>query len=732
MTLNIDIEGPFWHAEADVLRLADPERAWALRELFVDLGSRNITRQQVLLPGTMLVLVFARSVRISPTASNNPSYLFVRPNNDAPPADNIGISQIRELLLAGKIALLLVQADPAQWDDVDVDRPGSVRCLAGHISLDVLAPERSTTKSGLYGALDLELPPSPLPDRPGAALVPSLSVHGSGVTLVGKGRLPWQAERVMAPFQLARIVPDPRPDGGAAQRGYRLTLETERMLPAERAAVVAAWGRLAASLDPANPAGAAGALVSAPRWATLSVANPGAIPRMYWLAQPWNAGAPHALPLHIERDELVLVLADQSPYDRDRPATALARTILDDVTISRTAQGAATEIRVQIRAARPGAAAPLAGSLAYDATPITGGWDERYTLSGAETAFDPVEVPRAVRAALGQPAPAWAPGAGAIPIEPPVVWAFSPLEDGWAQLPIPNLTDQMYLDAQLARDPQPIQPLLAGAVAYGNDAPGVLAGLPAEHAWSLTLLDADAIDGTWTMRQASASAPLVLTRVALALAGPEVSVNGLVWLATGRPTSEDALPTLDDWIAGLRPIALRTVDPAVDVLPPLAKTTIASLAFALRPSTAVPSAELGAWSMTLAVDAARFRTMVDAHLVPADAFARDLPLVWRRHRTLPMVQALPMTQMPITALPVSETSRLSACTAYIVRNRITRKGMRRKISTKAMTRIRSGSSIGLRVWRTMTRRKPRTRPRPQPTSVISSVRSAASSRKMSV
>ena len=60
MTLNIDIEGPFWHAEADVLRLADPERAWELRELFVDLGSRNITRQQVLLPGTMLVLVFAR------------------------------------------------------------------------------------------------------------------------------------------------------------------------------------------------------------------------------------------------------------------------------------------------------------------------------------------------------------------------------------------------------------------------------------------------------------------------------------------------------------------------------------------------------------------------------------------------------------------------------------------------------------------------------------------------
>src|SRR4051794_30771829 len=102
------IVGPFWNADADLLRAATPTRSWDLRELFVDLGSRDYTSEKVLLPGTMVVLAFVRTVRIVPTAAASPSYNFVRPKNDSLPAETIGIAEIRQLLLAGRISLLLV------------------------------------------------------------------------------------------------------------------------------------------------------------------------------------------------------------------------------------------------------------------------------------------------------------------------------------------------------------------------------------------------------------------------------------------------------------------------------------------------------------------------------------------------------------------------------------------------------------------------------------------------
>jgi hypothetical protein len=652
---QFEIAGPFWTAEADLFHLKVPTSAWALRELFVEIAPRDATGGKVLLPGTLLVLAFVRTVRIQPTTSADPSYGFRRRPDDKPPAETIGIAELRQCVLDGRLALLLVQADPSQWDSHDLERLGTVCCLAGHVSLDVLAPESATTTSSLYGALDLEQPGA-VPDRPGAALVPTLSVHASGVTLLGKARLPWQDARITAPFQLARILPDPALPGGERQPGYRLTIEADRLTAGEQAEISRAWARLAASVDAANPANAAaGTGAPGPRWATLSVANPKSIPRMYWQAHPWHTGTP----LHIERGELALLLADQSPYDRHQPATTLARTVLDDVIISRTSTGAAAEVTLRVRAQRGGVTQPLPGSLTYTAASGAGGWDERYTLTGVDTAFDPVETPRLIREALASPAPSWAPGPQAQPVSPPVLWAFTPLEDGWAQLPILNLTAQMYMDAQLARAPVVAQALLAGAVAYGNDDPDVLAQLPREQPWTLTLLDADGIDGTWTLRQAGPAAPLVLASVSLTLQGPEVVIDGLLWLATGRPTPEDALPTLDDWITGLQPVALRTIDPDIDVLRPLAEVMVASLAFALRSSTQQPSAQLDAWSTVLGVDARWFKAMVDARLLPDDAFGRNRPLVWRRHATLPMVQALPMTQSRSPAVFPSASRQLA-------------------------------------------------------------------------
>jgi hypothetical protein len=641
------INGPFWNADADLVRLATPTRAWAFRDLYVDLGTRDYTTTKALLPGTMMVLCWVRTVRITPNATATPTYTFTRSTGEVAPPETLTPADIKRYVLDGTLALLLVQADPAQWKSDDPTRLGTVTCTAGHIALDVLRGDTTGSRAALYRALAIT-EQAPAADRPGAALLPgALSVHASGMTVYGQAKLPWENAPITAPFQVTRVIPDPNPLLTGAIRTYRLTVETERLVASEQAALTAAWGRLAAAIDPGNPALGLQS-PSAPRWATLEVANPKAIPRMYWFVQPWQT-APASLPLHVEREELNLVLSDQARFDRERPATTVARTLLDDVKITRTdLGGGAATVTLDVTALRRQGAGAVAGTLRYDASAPAGSWIETAKLSGVLTAPDPTETPRLVRESLDLAAPDWAPGTPttpATPVDPAVLWGFVPLEDGWAQLPIPNLTDQAYLDAQLGRDPLTVEPLLSGAVSWGNDKPGTLAKLPSEQPWSLTLLDADALSGAWTVAQASAGAPLQLSTIALTLSGPELSLNGLLWLATGKPSAADALPTVDDWVSGLRPVALRTVDDTFDVLPPLLRTAVPELTFAAHAEPdSFPWATLDAWSIRLEVDAPLFKSMLEAGLLPETTFSEHLPLAWRRHRTLPMVQALPLTQ----------------------------------------------------------------------------------------
>jgi hypothetical protein len=648
---QINIVGPFWSAEADVLRLPEPERAWAFRELFVDL-SPEATRAKVLLPGTLIVLCWVRTLRVTPKASQRPSYQFARSSRANPPSGNLTIADLQRLVRDGTLSLLLVQADPRQWKDRDPAQLGTLTCLAGHISIDALRGQ-TRPRTELYRALDLV--EASLGTREGPAALPAaLSAHASGLTLYGSARLPWQTERVTAPYQLARVVPAPV-EKGTERSLYRLTVETERLTPSEREAFTSAWVRLASSIDPGNPAWDI-ATPFAPRWVTLEVANPRAIPRMHWQVEAWQA-QPASLPLHLAGEELSLVFSDQALFDRAQPATSLARTVLDDVIIARSQPSAAQPaiLTLDVRAARRGVVTPLAGRLGYAAGVEGPSWGETFRVSGVPTAYHPADTARLVRDVQELPAPDWAAGSAATPVEPPVLWAFLPLEDGWVQLPIPNLTEQMYLDAQLtggqgSSDPVASAPgaatsLLSGAVAYGNDKPGALTHFRNEHPWGLTLLDADRITGVWRLTQASASEPFALAHIELELTGPELTLDGFVWIATGRPSAEDALPTLDDWMGGLRPVSLRSVDPLLDALPPLATVLVSELTFGSRSAAEVaPSAALGAWSASFGADAAVFEKMVARKLLPRDTFARALPLVWRRHRTLPMIQALPLTQ----------------------------------------------------------------------------------------
>ncbi|MCA9912484.1 MAG: hypothetical protein KC496_04030, partial [Anaerolineae bacterium] len=57
-----------------------------------------------------------------------------------------------------------------------------------------------------------------------------------------------------------------------------------------------------------------------------------------------------------------------------------------------------------------------------------------------------------------------------------------------------------------------------------------------------------------------------------------------------------------------------------------------------------PSAELMAWDMEYTAQEPVFEAMIQRCMLPPDIFAALPPLLWMRHQTLPMIQALPLTQ----------------------------------------------------------------------------------------
>jgi hypothetical protein len=576
MTPNLamlTVEGPCWSADLDVVELQEPRRNLALRTLFLDIQPRKIAGSaQVFAPGTLLALVSPREVRIQPIATKNPIYRWTRVG--AAPALN-DPAAIRAALGTGQAALLLLQANPALWPDKAGGKLPTLTCLAGDIGLDALKPEKSDTIQKLYSALALDPPPAALPpqSRLGAAqLVGAISVHGSGVSLYGRAALPWEpaAARITGVFQLTRDLADP----ASATPTWRLSVELERLTPDENELLIAAWGRLSRALNPRNPLhGPAFADAPAPRWATLEIVDPLSAPRMFWPLAAWKEQTAR-LPLRFDRGTLNLLLSDQPPYDRAAPPASLARYLPAIVVVERAGTTLTVTLGEQIDR--------QADILAYSADrdpAAPGGWVEQMSLTALELALDPLETPRMLRTSQDLPAPAWE-GPGSRALDTPLLWGFVPLEDGWAQLPIPNLTEQIYLDAlpDTSEDP-PTTALLQGAVSLGNSQNEVLRARRDEQAWSITLLDADALYAQWTLRENAESA-FEMQKIALTIDRPDVVIGGLLWLSAGQPTIADALPDLVNWVAGLRPVQLKSVRLVQKRFPPLVTFGLDQLRFA--------------------------------------------------------------------------------------------------------------------------------------------------------
>jgi hypothetical protein len=631
---ELSIAGPFWTAEADVIELADPATNLAFRTMFVDTTPREaLGENNVLLPGAVLALVFVTRVTISPTNSSAPQYVWKRTGNK--PGGKLSPQAIRAAISAGTASLLLLQAPADDWSESPGGTLPNFTCLGGEIILDPMTAQSSATQK-LYTALGIE--PAAITGRPGAArLLGALAAHAGGLSVFGRVRLPWDSAPVNAVFQLARVVPDPEPAPGIKVRGFRMTIEVERLTESERVAIIGSWRRFNRYLNPNNPLNGLVEPLSAPEWATLELANPLAVPRLFWEIAPWQQ-EPGTRPISFAGDEFSVLLSDRQPYNPAAQPDTLAR--ITPASARLAVDG--TKLRVELKAG--GLPAGSTGTLSYQAGRDNAGWSEEVTLAATTLAFDPNEASRRLRATLRVPEPSWsrmAPG-DARPVTPAVLWGFTPLDDGWAQLPLPNLSEQIYLDAGVAQE-EPAPPpdnLLRGAVSYGNDDPAVLAQVPGEQPWSLTLAAAQRMTGTWVLGPSGGE--YLLQSAELALDAPEVALNGLFWLSAEAPTAADALPSFDDWIGGLATVPLRTVT-GRELFAPLVRLAFETIRFGWR-SEPAPSAGLGAWAFQYGIDPALLRALVDCGALPADTLGATLPLVWRRHPTLPMVQALALTQ----------------------------------------------------------------------------------------
>ncbi|HAJ62161.1 MAG TPA: hypothetical protein DCP31_25395, partial [Cyanobacteria bacterium UBA8543] len=653
---NVKVKGPFWSADVEVIKLAEPQKNWAFRNLFLDnTPRRGLGQDKVYLPGTLLLLCRIRQVQISPTPQQ--SYYWNRESQEKLPTE-LTVDAIRQLLTKGQLSLLLVQANSEAWPadcpcrDDQAFFPNELICLAGEIHLDALKQQNNNAKTELFKALNLEQVANGLQGREGAArLLSEVSVHSSGLSIFGKTKLPWQEEKISAPFQVAKLLPDLAPNN----RQFRLTLEKERLTETEQITWRKAWQQLSIYLNPKNPLNSSSEIsVNTPNWVTLEITNPLDIPRLYWQIPIWK----QTPELHFAPDDFSLLLSDQQPYDQQNPPTSLARFVLGDIAVKRQENSDPSQASLEIVVKAGSEGITTGQRLNYIYEKIAEQWHESFTFSDLKVAFNPIEVPQFLRKNQNLSVPEWL--GEDEPIQPAVLWGFMPLENGWAQLPVPNLTEQIYLDSGLAKftevDNQTEIPksLIQGAVSLGNDRPEVLKEHSNEQPWNVTLTNAQRLqEGRWILKKVTDSEGKVkfqVTRVTLSILDPEVTLNGIFWLSTGKPTPEDALPDLQNWISGVRSLPLKTIKPELDLFPNPAIVTLEKLEFSLRPqptqpaSTELPSALLKAWNFAYEADEVIFGKMVERKILPADTFSQYFPLIWQRHATLPMVQALPLTQ----------------------------------------------------------------------------------------
>ncbi|MEL4897673.1 LamG domain-containing protein [Crocosphaera sp. Alani8] len=684
---NINIKGLLWQAEARVIRLEGPlnkpdDDNWTLRNLWVE-KNNNIYN-----PSTIIALCWISKVVIQPVEGKK----YTWTQKDKPPQDGQppyepkpSLEEIEEKIQSGEYSLLLLQTDPQATEWSNPNQIPECTCIAGDIYLT--EKFESQDLPNLYNALGLiylnDFVDSQLKKREGSSqLLAPISVHSSGLTIFAQVKLPWQEDNVKAPFQLTPLIKD-----GLATSVFRLKPEQERLQKKEKENWIEAWQRLSDLIDPlANIIQPQeDELQKYPNWLTLKISNPEIFPPIYWQIDQWSDSDEELqlLTVSFEQNAFSLIFSDQSLYDQDSPPNSLAQ-VAPLIVISKAEDDSLIiTIDADKNDNNQNDTNQNEDQLIYEWSNTN---KEFISLSNLTTSFSPTQIPQFLRDNQGLNPPQWLPKlednfSDTETIKPSILWGFMPLGNGSesVQLPIPNLTEQIYLDADLANSTlsqqlnefspasQSIQSisLFQGAVSFGNERESLRANtnqLDQEIPWNITLTDAKNLSGTWKLEKKADS--YEVQEVKLTINKPICNIRGLCWLNTGQPTVKDAIPDLSNWISSLESIPLKTIEPKKDIFPPVIELIIENLTFS--PQTIeikennqeinTLAGDLGAWQFSYQVNIETFKKMIDKRILPKDTFQNALkdelqdelqemlPLVWLKHPSLPMIQAFPMTQ----------------------------------------------------------------------------------------
>jgi hypothetical protein len=273
----------------------------------------------------------------------------------------------------------------------------------------------------------------------------------------------------------------------------------------------------------------------------------------------------------------------------------------------------------------------------------TGPDTDRLTLDHIATSDDPLATAGWTRQVLGLPRPIPLSTSDG-PERPPLLYAFSPLLDGWTHWPVPNLIPEDYeppastgnKSSAVSEPPG----LMSGVITYRNhpspDTDPARGGH--QNPWTITVRQGKMLGSTSAWRFAMAAPGQVVSAITCVL-DPVLELDGLLWLSVRRATIEDALPDPVDHLSHLRAISVRSVDPMDEFPNP----------FCIRWDAIhvdfVPMGDpqLAGWQMRLGMNP-DFPNKGKEWL---DAFRHSPlkgPLLFRRHPSLPFIQSLPLLQ----------------------------------------------------------------------------------------
>ena len=647
-------EPAIWAVRARLLQWAtdahgveDPWYSRACRQLFVDRRRPASPAPQALLPGMLVARCRILTARIS---INGLAFDYAGPANGPVDVD------------------LLLHADDADWSNIQLDDSDAASrafskvhlneavCLAGEIPFDAFvvhpdAPANQPSWASRFATI--------------LGQVGHAALSSSGLAFEARAILPWSKPGAASISKARYLAEVALPPDGQPTPTLVVLPDLDRLDdPPYRQArpdFLEAFASLAAMLQPEPSEGAS--TRNRPRWVGLEPTGGAELPGFSWIMTSGLQGQSPANSFRFDAGAWRLALTDQpSRVAGVSPRGVLSADAILDIPYN---QADPSSLAATVSAGPPAAVAGAPSTLQYTLTRQNDGYHETIAIADAVTTYDPIAAAQLLRAIAAIPEPQLEAAdpptngdllAGSIPptttgadgkVVPQVLFGVMPLEDGWAQLPFLNATDQILTDIL----PEPPlagarTSLFAGAASFGTDRAELFDPSAGEPGWNVTVLDADDFRGTWSIKDGA------LVGVVLGLSRPELSLEGLFWLATAPPTAEDALPTLDDWLGAIQSLPLRTPDPT-DLYPSPFVVKFHDLTFAEGPSrltTGYSTASLATIEFSYAANETSNPSVYDrifgqpGGIFDPDTFWHDLPLAWRRHGKAPAIQSLPLTQ----------------------------------------------------------------------------------------